>query len=149
MNYSINLVLYMALIIMKKAIKIMYYFFSSQGSTMSSPQDHEYIVILSCGCCLTLCCLTLIILIWDIFKTKCGRTILQAQVTLILALVMIAVILKIAKFLNQDYFPGISLFLHYLLSCSLWCQINMPAALYAEASWKYCHKEFKAFLISK
>ena len=49
----------------------------------------------------------------------------------------------------QDYFYGISIFLHYLFTSSLCCQLNMPAALCAELSWKYCQKEFKAFLISK
>ena len=49
----------------------------------------------------------------------------------------------------QDYFQGISISLHYLFISSLCCQLNMPAALYAELSWKYCQKEFKAFLISK
>ena len=49
----------------------------------------------------------------------------------------------------QDYFHGISIFLHYLFTSSLCCQLNMPAALCAELSWKYCQKEFKAFLISK
>ena len=39
--------------------------------------------------------------------------------------------------------------MHYLFISSLCCQLNMPAALYAELSWKYCQKEFKAFLISK
>ena len=52
-------------------------------------------------------------------------------------------------FFLQDYFQGISISLHYLFISSLCCQLNMPAALYAELSWKYCQKEFKAFLISK
>ena len=102
----------------------------------------------------------------------CRLILMHGQLSLTMGLIMIAIILKIAHFLQevslvcniklktnfkkmfyiyffQDYFYGISIFLHYLFTSSLCCQLNMPAALCAELSWKYCQKEFKAFLISK
>ena len=63
---------------------------------------NEYIVILCCGCSLTLCLLTLISLLWHFFMDKkCGITLMHAQVAFNLALLMVAIILKIAKFLHQ------------------------------------------------
>ena len=64
-------------------------------------EDNEYIIILSCGCSLTLCLLTLMILLWHFMENKCGITLMHAQVTFMLALLMITIILKIAKFLNK------------------------------------------------
>ena len=52
-------------------------------------------------------------------------------------------------FLFQSYHGEISLCLHYFLSSSLLCQINIPAALFSEVAWQCCYKEFKAFLIGK
>ena len=64
---------------------------------------NEYIVILCCGCSLTLCLLTLISLLWHFFMDKkCGITLMHAQVAFNLALLMVAIILKIAKFLHDQ-----------------------------------------------
>lgn len=127
---------------------------------------NEYIVILCCGCSLTLCLLTLISLLWHFFMDKkCGITLMHAQVAFNLALLMVAIILKIAKFLHDQvclknlwlFFKnnliqfqlddGISLCLHYLFSSSLVCQINIFAALLSEISWPYrLYHQFKSFL---
>jgi len=120
---------------------------SNEDSDATAEEDNEYIIILSCGCSLTLCLLTLMILLWHFMENKCGITLMHAQVTFMLALLMIVIILKIAKFLHKSYHGEISLCLHYFLSSSLLCQINIPAALFSEVAWQCCYKEFKAFLI--
>ena len=90
---------------------------------------------------------------------------MHAQVAFNLALLMVAIILKIAKFLhdqvcskhlwlcfiisfiNFQLDDGISLCLHYLFSSSLVCQINIFAALLSEISWPYrLYHQFKSFL---
>ena len=75
---------------------------------------NEYIVILCCGCSLTLCLLTLISLLWHFFMDKkCGITLMHAQVAFNLALLMVAIILKIAKFLHDQV--GLKLCFSYLI----------------------------------
>ena len=77
-------------------------------------------------------------------------TLMHAQVTLTLALLMITVILKIGHFWAKDV--EISLCLHFAISSSLICQINIPAALLSEAGaslWHFSYKEFRPFLIGK
>ena len=146
-------------------------FLFSQVARKDETSKMEYIVILGCGCSLTLCILTLVILLWHFSECRCALTLMHAQVTSILGSVMIAIFVVIANIVQtvrffcegiripftyltqfrllQDQNRVIAVALHFLLISSLCCQINIPASLYAEVTWKYCIKEFRIFLLGK
>ena len=57
-------------------------------------------MILSCGCSLTLCFLTVMITIFHYLEARCRLILMHAQVSLTMGLVMVMIILKVAKFLE-------------------------------------------------
>ena len=76
------------------------------ASTLSSLQDNknlhgqsnDYMVILSCGCSLTLCLLTVLITTFHYLEARCRLILMHTQISLTMGLIMIVIILKIAIF---------------------------------------------------
>ena len=61
-------------------------------------QSNDYMVILSCGCSLTLCLLTVLITTFHYLEARCRLILIHTQISLTMGLIMIVVILKIAIF---------------------------------------------------
>ena len=61
-------------------------------------QSNDYMVILSCGCSLTLCLLTVLITTFHYLEARCRLILMHTQISLTMGLIMIVIILKIAIF---------------------------------------------------